>query len=134
MNFSHKLDAFEASIFTELLEAKLALRAKGMDTIDLSIGTPDLPPPAAGVVRSTSAVDIESKRLFDVIKKSRFQYRSTSVLSGQILSLAESYYLLNAKHPYRCVMLAQELVLNLFYQRCPDHWYQDNLAHHELNL
>ena len=45
MNFSHKLDAFEASIFTELLEAKLALKAKGMDTIDLSIGTPDLPPP-----------------------------------------------------------------------------------------
>ncbi len=87
------------------------------------LNTPDLPPPAAGVVRSTSAVDIESKRLFDVIKKSRFQYRSTSVLSGQILSLAESYYLLNAKHPYRCVMLAQELVLNLFYQRCPDHWY-----------
>ena len=42
MNFSHKLDAFEASIFTELLEAKLALRKKGMDTIDLSIGTPDL--------------------------------------------------------------------------------------------
>ena len=45
MHFSHKLDAFEASIFTELLEAKLALKAKGMDTIDLSIGTPDLPPP-----------------------------------------------------------------------------------------
>jgi len=45
VNFSHKLDAFEASIFTELLEAKLALKAKGMDTIDLSIGTPDLPPP-----------------------------------------------------------------------------------------
>ena len=45
MNFSHKLDAFEASIFTELLEAKLALRARGMDTIDLSIGTPDLRPP-----------------------------------------------------------------------------------------
>lgn len=46
MNFSHKLDAFEASIFTELLEAKLRLRARGVDTIDLSIGTPDLPPPA----------------------------------------------------------------------------------------
>ena len=45
MDFSHKLDAFESSIFTELLEAKLALKAKGMDTIDLSIGTPDLPPP-----------------------------------------------------------------------------------------
>lgn len=45
MNFSHKLDAFEASIFTELLEAKLALRARGVDTIDLSIGTPDLTPP-----------------------------------------------------------------------------------------
>jgi len=45
VHFSHKLDAFEASIFTELLEAKLALKAKGMDTIDLSIGTPDLPPP-----------------------------------------------------------------------------------------
>lgn len=87
------------------------------------LNTPDLPPPASDSVRKTAATDVESKRLFDVIRKSRFQYRSTSVLSGQILSLAESYYLLNARHPYRCFMLAQELVLNLYYQKCPEHWY-----------
>lgn len=45
MQFSHKLDRYEASIFGEMLEAKLALRARGVDVIDLSIGTPDLTPP-----------------------------------------------------------------------------------------
>ena len=86
------------------------------------LAVPDLPSPTAGAVGGNTAVDIESKRLFDVIGKSRFQLRHNAVLSSQILSLAESYYLLNAKYPYRCFMLCQELVLNLFYQKCPEHW------------
>ena len=67
MNFSHKLDAFEASIFTELLEAKLALRAKGVDTIDLSIGTPDLPPPQH-VMRAISEACMEPKNYIYAVK------------------------------------------------------------------
>ena len=67
MNFSHKLDAFEASIFTELLEAKLALRAKGVDTIDLSIGTPDLTPPAH-VMRAISEACMEPKNYIYAVK------------------------------------------------------------------
>ena len=67
MNFSHKLDAFEASIFTELLEAKLALRAKGMDTIDLSIGTPDLPPPEH-VMRAISEAAMKPENYIYAVK------------------------------------------------------------------
>ena len=67
MDFSHKLDAFEASIFTELLEAKLALRAKGIDTIDLSIGTPDLTPPEH-VMRAISEACMEPKNYIYAVK------------------------------------------------------------------
>jgi len=67
VNFSHKLDAFEASIFTELLEAKLALRAKGIDTIDLSIGTPDLTPPEH-VMRAISEAAMEPKNYIYAVK------------------------------------------------------------------
>ena len=67
MQFSHKLDAFEASIFTELLEAKLALRAKGMDTIDLSIGTPDLPPPEH-VMRAISEAAMKPENYIYAVK------------------------------------------------------------------
>ena len=67
MNFSHKLDAFEASIFTELLEAKLALRAKGMDTIDLSIGTPDLTPPEH-VMRAISEACMQPENYIYAVK------------------------------------------------------------------
>ena len=67
MEFSHKLDAFEASIFTELLEAKLALRAKGMDTIDLSIGTPDLPPPEH-VMRAISEAAMKPENYIYAVK------------------------------------------------------------------
>ena len=67
MNFSHKLDAFEASIFTELLEAKLTLRKKGMDTIDLSIGTPDLTPPLH-VMRAISEACMEPKNYVYAVK------------------------------------------------------------------
>ena len=44
MRFSDKLDAYEKSIFSLLAEEKAALAASGADVIDLSIGTPDLPP------------------------------------------------------------------------------------------
>ena len=67
MNFSHKLDAFEASIFTELLEAKLALRAKGVDTIDLSIGTPDLTPPEH-VMRAISQACMQPENYIYAVK------------------------------------------------------------------
>ncbi|MBO7328670.1 MAG: hypothetical protein J6W00_07870, partial [Lentisphaeria bacterium] len=39
----------------------------------------DLLPPSAKSKRNSNIADVESERLFDVIKKSRFQYRSTSV-------------------------------------------------------
>ena len=67
MNFSHKLDAFEASIFTELLEAKLALRAKGVDTIDLSFGTPDLTPPEH-VMRAISQACMQPENYIYAVK------------------------------------------------------------------
>ena len=93
------------------------------DAASKILNTPDFPPPSHCSPGKNTAVDIESDRLLDVIQKSRFQPRKTAVLTSQILSLAESFYLLNAKHPYRCLMLCQELVLNLYYQKCPEHWY-----------
>ena len=44
MNLSKKLDAYSSGVFTMLAEKKAGLIAKGMDVIDLSTGTPDLPP------------------------------------------------------------------------------------------
>jgi LL-diaminopimelate aminotransferase len=42
---SDKLDKVTTSIFTELVLEKRAAMARGVDVIDLSIGSPDLPPP-----------------------------------------------------------------------------------------
>ena len=44
MNLSKKLDAHAAGVFTQMSNNKLALEARGVDVIDLSTGTPDLPP------------------------------------------------------------------------------------------
>lgn len=40
-----KLEFLTSSIFTEMANRKHALMAKGVDVIDLGIGSPDLPPP-----------------------------------------------------------------------------------------
>ena len=44
MNLSQKLDAYASGVFTQMSNHKLALEQNGMDVIDLSTGTPDLPP------------------------------------------------------------------------------------------
>lgn len=47
MKFSlaKRMDAFQPSIFSELAARKEAMRSEGQQVIDLSIGSPDLPPP-----------------------------------------------------------------------------------------
>ena len=111
------VNAFTGTFTNETQESELA---KAAVTI---LNVPDLLPPTGSGKFNAEAIDIESKRLLDVIRKSRFQYRSTSVLSGQILSLAESYFLLNSKDHFRCLVLAHELVWNLYFRYCPEHWY-----------
>ena len=44
MEFSHKLDAYSSGIFTQLKEGRERLAARGVEVIDLGVGTPDLPP------------------------------------------------------------------------------------------
>ena len=44
MKFSAKLDAYRSGIFTELAKRRAALTARGVDVIDLGVGTPDMPP------------------------------------------------------------------------------------------
>ncbi len=44
MNLSKKLDAHASGVFTLMSDNKLRLQARGVDVIDLSTGTPDLPP------------------------------------------------------------------------------------------
>ena len=111
------VNAFTGTFTNETQESELA---KAAVTI---LNVPDLLPPTGSGKFNAEAINIESKRLLDVIRKSRFQYRSTSVLSGQILSLAESYFLLNSKDHFRCLVLAHELVWNLYFRYCPEHWY-----------
>ncbi|HZG70646.1 MAG TPA: LL-diaminopimelate aminotransferase [Chondromyces sp.] len=46
ITFSKRMAAFRPSIFSELSEYKLNKQAEGANIIDLSLGSPDLPPPA----------------------------------------------------------------------------------------
>ena len=105
-------------IFTQKNQDEILARAA-----DKILKTPDEQVPMVSDEKNEKTWDTESNRLFEQIKKARFQYRITSVFSGQILSLAESYYLLNAKYPYRCLLLCHELIFNLFWRKCPEHWY-----------
>ncbi|MFC4322840.1 LL-diaminopimelate aminotransferase [Litchfieldia salsa] len=45
IHFSEKMDRFRLGVFNELAHMKEQMRRKGIDLIDLSIGSPDLPPP-----------------------------------------------------------------------------------------
>ncbi len=58
MQFSAKLDAYEESIFAELAQKKRALLARGVPVIDLSIGSPDLPP-APHVMRALAEAALQ---------------------------------------------------------------------------
>ncbi len=44
MEFSHKLDAYSSGVFTLLKQGRERLAARGVEVIDLGVGTPDLPP------------------------------------------------------------------------------------------
>ena len=44
MKFSKRMERFGTSIFTVLLEMKKEKLRKGEEVIDLSIGTPNIPP------------------------------------------------------------------------------------------
>lgn len=44
MEFSHKLDAYSSGVFTLLKQGRERLRERGVEAIDLGVGTPDLPP------------------------------------------------------------------------------------------
>ena len=46
MKVANKMQYFSSSIFTEIADYKSRLIAEGRDIIDLSIGSPDLPPPS----------------------------------------------------------------------------------------
>lgn len=67
MRLTAKLDGYKASIFTELAEEKKALREGGMDVIDLSIGTPDLPP-AEHIMRVLSEEALKSENYVYAVK------------------------------------------------------------------
>ena len=67
MRFSDKLDAYEKSIFSLLAEEKAALAASGVDVIDLSIGTPDLPP-APHVMQALSEAALQPENYIYAVK------------------------------------------------------------------
>ncbi|MBR2910854.1 MAG: hypothetical protein IKC05_04540, partial [Lentisphaeria bacterium] len=71
---------------------------------------------------NSQSTETESKRLLAVISSANSYWRSNQVLSEQILSLAESYYLLNARDPWKCLVLCHELTNNLLDHYSPEHW------------
>lgn len=67
MRLTAKLDGYRASVFTQLAEEKKALRESGVDVIDLSIGTPDLPP-AEHIMRALSEAALEPANYVYAVK------------------------------------------------------------------
>jgi LL-diaminopimelate aminotransferase len=54
MKFSNLMDRLESGIFNELAKEKASLLSRGVDVIDLSVGTPNIPP-AASIKNAISA-------------------------------------------------------------------------------
>ncbi|ARK30530.1 LL-diaminopimelate aminotransferase [Halalkalibacter krulwichiae] len=54
--FSKKMDQFQTSVFNELADYKMVKMKEGKDIIDLSIGSPDLPPPSFVMEELSSSV------------------------------------------------------------------------------
>lgn len=62
MQFAKKLDAFAPSVFVRLERARAEARENGREIIDLSVGTPDLPP--APHIRRVLAECAEETRMY----------------------------------------------------------------------
>lgn len=80
ISLSKKMDAFKASIFTELAEHKQKKIASGERIIDLSIGSPDLSPP-----------DFIKKALADAVKMDD-QYGYTLSGTAEFNEAVADYY------------------------------------------
>lgn len=81
----------------------------------------DVTPPA-GTTHFRQDNETESKRLMAVISNAHSYWRNNPVLTEQIISFAESYYLLNARNPYKCLKLCHEIVENLLLHCSPENW------------
>lgn len=92
------------------------------DTVRHLLSVPDAPPPRSGPAPDWRHADAESERLMTAISGAGSHWRDNPVLTAQIIDLAESYYLLNANFPYRCLRLCHETVNNLFRSGCPEDW------------
>ena len=60
MKFAKRMDRFGTSIFTVLLEMKKEKLKRGEEVIDLSIGTPNIPP-ADHIIRAMTEA-VQKKR------------------------------------------------------------------------
>jgi len=58
---SEKLQKMSASIFQEVADRKMAAKTKGKDVIDLSVGSPDFPPPSFVIDALVESVKDTSK-------------------------------------------------------------------------
>ncbi|MGG3925989.1 LL-diaminopimelate aminotransferase [Metabacillus fastidiosus] len=95
ITLSKKMDLFKASIFTELAEHKQRKIVGGEQIIDLSIGSPDLPPPA-----------FITKALADEVQKND-QYGYTLTGTEQFNDAVAHYY----KLAHNVELKAEEEVL-----------------------
>lgn len=67
MNFSKRMDRFGTSIFSVLLEKKREKLARGEEVIDLSIGTPNIPP-APHIIRALTEAACDGKNYVYAIR------------------------------------------------------------------
>ncbi|MED5051530.1 LL-diaminopimelate aminotransferase [Anoxybacillus rupiensis] len=107
MKISERMKAFGASVFSELVAYKKAKMAQGFDIIDLSIGSPDLPPPS--FVRETIA--------FYASQPDTYGYSLTG--TSEFYDAVASYYQtehkvqLNPNEEVVCLMGSQDGLVHL---------------------
>ncbi|MDD3429018.1 MAG: aminotransferase class I/II-fold pyridoxal phosphate-dependent enzyme [Oscillospiraceae bacterium] len=79
MKFSKRMDKFGVNIFSTLADKRAALVAKGMEVIDLSVGTPNIPPAPHIIKAMCSAAENPQNYIYaikdtDALKKAVAQW------------------------------------------------------------
>ena len=77
MKFAKRMDRFGTSIFTDLLEMKKEKLKRGEEVIDLSIGTPNIPP-ADHIIRTMTEAVQDKKNYVYAIQDTRELHEAVS--------------------------------------------------------
>ncbi|MDQ0300837.1 aspartate/methionine/tyrosine aminotransferase [Salibacterium salarium] len=70
---SERMTSLSSSVFTEMAEKKQAKLNAGEDIIDLSIGSPDLPPPQS--IRDIMAIDVNKENQYGYALQGTYEFQ-----------------------------------------------------------